>query len=147
MRTNVHRHLRNGRTLSYGGQDGITMIEILIAAFLIIIVFFGLTQYYTRGRTHLNYEEDRRKATAVAEDRIDGIRRDFRYDDLSGLDGSDTTYVVDDRSYTVSHVVTPNDPEDQATTLDLTVAWTAKVGGSDVSRSLNVTTILGRGMP
>jgi len=123
------------------------MIEILIAAFLIIIVFFGLTQYYTRGRTHLNYEEDRRKATAVAEDRIDGIRRDYRYDDLPGLDGSDTTYVVDDRSYTVSHVVTPNDPEDQATTLDLTVAWTAKVGGSDVSRSLNVTTILGRGMP
>jgi type II secretory pathway pseudopilin PulG len=130
-----------------GDQRGVTLLEVLIAAILLIIIFFGLAQYYTRGRTHLNYEEDRRKATAVAQDRIDGIRRDYSYDGLMSLNGTDTTYVVDQRDYIVKHEILPNTPEDQSTTLHLTIEWDVKVSGSVYKRTHEATTILGRGMP
>jgi len=126
---------------------GLTLLEVLIAASLLLILFFGLSLTYMRGRTQVDYEEDRRKATAVAQARLDGIRRDFRYDDLPGLDGTDTTFVVDNRTFTVSHSVAADVPEPQATTMGVTVTWNAKVNGADVSRTLTTATILGRGMP
>jgi Tfp pilus assembly protein PilV len=145
MRTRIQT---SGKRRPLGDQRGLTLLEVLIAAILLIIIFFGLAQYYTRGRTHLNYEEDRRKATAVVQDRIDGIRRDYRYDDLfTSLNGRDTTYVVDQRTYTVKHEVLPNTPEDQATTLHLTIEWDVVVGENTFKRTHDVTTILGRGMP
>jgi len=128
-------------------EGGFSLLEVLIAAVLLIIVFFGLAQLYAKGRNQMNYEEDRRKATAVAQARIDGIRSDYRYDMLPSLDGVDTTYVVDDRDFTVSQEITAGAPEPEATTVKLEVSWTAKVYGNDVERTLEVTTILGRGMP
>ncbi len=128
-------------------DGGFTLFEILIAAVLLLIVFFGLAQIYSRGRRQLGYEEDRRKATEVAQARLDGIRRDFRYDDLPLLDGTDTTLVVDNRPYVVSHEVTAGTPEDQTTTVGVTVSWSALVGGSSITRDLSTTTILARGMP
>jgi hypothetical protein len=110
-------------------------------------VFFGLAQIYARGRTQLDYEEDRRKATAVAQAQLDGIRRDYRYDHLPTLAGTDTTYTVDNRQFTVSHNVTAGFPEDQATTVALTVTWSARVTSGLVDRTLNCTTILARGLP
>jgi prepilin-type N-terminal cleavage/methylation domain-containing protein len=126
---------------------GFTLLETMIAAVLLLVVFFALAQTYTRGRTQVDYEEDRRVATEVAQMRLDGLRRDYRYDDLPALAGSDTTYVVGRRRYTVSHEVTPGSPEDQATTITITVSWVARVGGTDVSRTFSATTVLGRGMP
>jgi Tfp pilus assembly protein PilV len=130
-----------------GRQGGFSLLEVLIAAFLLIIVFFGLAQIYTRSRTQLDYEEDRRKATAVAQMRLDGLRRDYRFDLLPALDGTDTTIVADDRDYTISHYIFPHMPDSHATKCSLTVAWTARVEGTDVERTLEATTILGRGMP
>jgi prepilin-type N-terminal cleavage/methylation domain-containing protein len=133
------------------GRDGFTLIEVMVAAFLLLIVLLGVTQLYVRSRTHLDYEEDRRKATAVAELRLDALRRDFRYDDLAGLDGSDTTYVSDGRNYTISHAIRPYegalDDSIQATLVKLTVSWNAMVQGTAVPESLVCTTTLGRGMP
>jgi hypothetical protein len=119
----------------------------MIAALLLIVVFFGLAQIYTRSRTQLDYEEDRRKATAVAQMRLDGIRRDYRYEDLASLDATDTTFVSDGWHYTVSHAVTAGSPEPHATAIDITVSWVAKVGEADVHRTLETSTILARGMP
>ena len=126
---------------------GFSLIETLIAAFLLLIVFFLLAQAYSRGRVQLNYEEDRRRATEVLQARLDGIRRDFRYDDLGALAGADTIYVVDNLAYAVSHQVLPGTPEAQATTLTLTVTWNAEVDGAVVPRTHTCTTILARGMP
>ncbi|MBU2692640.1 MAG: prepilin-type N-terminal cleavage/methylation domain-containing protein [Candidatus Eisenbacteria bacterium] len=135
------------RTHPAGKERGFSLLEVLIAAVLLIIVFFGLAQLYMRGRNQLDYEEDRRKAIAVAQARIDGIRSDYRYDTLPGLDGNDTTYVVDNRNFTVSHQIFAGVPEAEATTVTLNVSWTARVYGNNVDRTLEVTTMLGRGMP
>jgi type II secretory pathway pseudopilin PulG len=129
------------------GRSGFSLIETMIAAILLIVVFFGLAQVYARGRRQIDYEEDRRKASAVAQARLDGIRRDFRYDDLPGLAGTDTTYAVDGRTYTVGHAVQAGVPEAQATTVTVTVAWNAAIEGGTVARDLACTTILARGLP
>ncbi len=128
------------------GERGFSLLEVMIAATLLIVVFFGLAQIYTRGRTQIDYEEDRRKATAVAQARLDGIRRDYRYDDLLTLADTETTYVVDNRDFTALLEVQDAQPEPLATTLTVTVTWNARVAGNDVPRTLVCSTILGRGM-
>ena len=99
-----------------GRQGGFSLLEVMIAAFLLIIVFFGLAQIYARSRTQLDYEEDRRKATAVAQARLDGLRRDYGFDLLPALDGTDTTIVSDSRDYIISHYIFPHMPDSHATT-------------------------------
>lgn len=128
-------------------SSGLTLLEVLVAAFLLLIVMFGLMQFYVRGRTQLDYEEDRRKATAVAQARLDVLRRGFTYDLLPPLNGTTVTTTSDGRTYTIQHAVTVAAPEPQATTVTLTVSWNARVGASTVQRSLVTTTILARGMP
>lgn len=128
-------------------DGGFSLIEVMVAAFLLLIVFYGISQYYVRGRTQVDYEENRRKATAVAQARLDGIRRDYRYDDLAALNGVDTTFVVENKNFRVRHVVTADAPEAQATTIAITVNWSEKVSGSIVNRSVQATTFLARGMP
>jgi Tfp pilus assembly protein PilV len=145
----VHRPRRCGHRPR---ESGFALLEVFVAAILLIIVFLGLAQTYWRGRREIDYEEDRRKATAVLQARFDGIRRDYRYRDLPLLDSTrpvqtDTTYVVDGRNFIVSHSVTQGVPEPQATTLTFTVTWKARVGTTQINRSLSATSILGRGMP
>ncbi len=127
--------------------DGFSLLEVMVSAVLLVIVFFGLAQFHARGRTQLDYEEDRRKATAVAQACLDGIRRDYRYDQLPALDATVQSLVVDSRTYTVTHGVSAASPEPQATTVTVVVRWVAKVADTDVTRTLSATTILGRGMP
>lgn len=131
---------------------GASLIEVMVAAFLLMVVFLGLAQLYMRGRRQMMYEEDRRRATAVAQARLDGIRRAYGYDELVTLDGTglvptDTTYIVDGRRFTVSHVVTATMPEPQATTFKIVVRWRARVGSAQILRSHETTTIYGRGLP
>jgi len=137
----VHRAPRRG-------QDGFSIVEVVIAVLLLSLVFMGLSQTYSRGRRQINYEEDRRKATALTQGHLDGLRRDLSYDDLPSLDGTSTTYVIDNRTYVVSHVVTQGSPEVLATTVDVTTSWTAQLpGGGTTTRSIVSTTIYARGMP
>jgi Tfp pilus assembly protein PilV len=128
-------------------RDGFSLLEVMIAAMLLIIVFFGLAQLYTRGRTQIDYEEDRRKATAVAQARLDGLRRDYTYDRLPAVNGTDTTFVVDNRSYRVHHYIYRGRPETNATTESLVVYWNARTYAGTITRSLSTTTIVARGMP
>jgi hypothetical protein len=124
------------------------LLEVMVASLLLLVVLFGLAQFYTRGRTQVDYEEYRRKATAVAQTRMDALRKDFRYEDLPGLDGADTTYVVDGRNYRVLHEVrSPVPPGSQSTEVILNVIWTLRVGASSVPDTLQTISMLGRGMP
>ena len=132
-------------------EEGFSLLEVLIASFLLLIVFYGITQYYIRGRTQIDYEENRRKATAVAQNRLDGIRRDYTYDALPGLSGATANFVVENKTYQVSHAIAADmafqAAQPNATTIALTVQWPEKVGASTVTRSLATSTVLARGMP
>lgn len=124
------------------------MIEVLIAAVLVIVVMYWLTQYYVMGRKHLDYEEHRRKATAVAQARLDQVR-DWPYDYLASLVDSvtvDTTMVVDGRSYDVSLTFSPG-PNPHATKVQAVVMWQAGLPyepGNAFTRRDTTTTLVGR---
>jgi len=123
------------------GQQGFTLLEVMIAALILIIVMYGVAQFYTRGRRQIDYEEERRKATAAAQFRLDELKT-FSYQLLPSYDGTDTTMVVDGRTYTVGLDVTPEDPNDHATTVVAEVEWDLGLTGD--TRTLEVTTIIGR---
>jgi len=126
-------------------EAGVSLIEVLVAAFLLLVVFSGIAQVVLRGRIQIDYEEDRRRATAIAQARLDDIRRDHHYESLPSL--ADTNYVVDGRTFTVSHDVEPGTPEAHATSLRLIVRWTARANGQAVTRGDTTMTIFARGMP
>jgi type II secretory pathway pseudopilin PulG len=126
---------------------GFGLLEIMVASALLIIVFAGVSQFYVGGRRSVDYEEDRRAATAFLADRMETIRREYHYDHLPALQGVDTTYTVDFRTYRISHEIVPETPEANATTIRLTVSWNAMVAGAPVSRSMHASTILARGAP
>jgi type II secretory pathway pseudopilin PulG len=128
-------------------EAGFSLLEVMVASALVIIVFAGVSQYYVGGRRSLDYEEDRRAATEFLADRMERIRRTYTYDELPGLQGVDTTYVLGPRTYRVSHVIVPESPEVHATTVRLTVTWNAEVAGAPVARTMRSSTIFGRGMP
>ena len=132
-----------------GDQRGFTFLEVLIAAFLLVIVMFGLMQYYVQGRKHMDFEESRRKATAVMQERLDQLRR-RPYDSLPAYDGTDTTITVDGRTFTLSHRVVPDFPGPNATTLRVAARWTEMVNydpSNTFTRSDTMTTMVGRAFP
>ena len=126
------------------GQRGMTLIEVMIAATVLLLLFFGMAQIFSRSRAQLVHDEDKRSAVAVAQARLESLREDYRHVDLPGLAGADTTYVVDGITYTVAHLVSPDTPEPRATTVTVSVGWSTQVNGNNVNRSLDCTTILGR---
>lgn len=154
-------------------EDGFTLLETVIAAVVAMIIFFGLAQIYTQGRTQMSFDQHHRQAAAIAQAHLDGIRRDNLFDDLmnsgsggggGGEDddedddkdhdhgndgdtgGNDIVYTVDGVDYSVTELVAVGEPETHAATVEVTVTWTDSFRGTDIARTLNCATILGRGM-
>lgn len=128
-------------------QEGFSLVEVMVAAVVLMLVFFGVAQVVSLNRSQLLYEQDHRIATEVAQARLESLRKDYRHVDLATISGVDTTYVVDGRTFTVNHVIRPDTPEARATTVQVTVNWVAQLKGAGVNRSLSCTTILGRSTP
>ncbi len=116
----------------------------MVAAIVLLLVFFGMGQVFSLNRFQLEHFEDQRRATSIAQARLESLRLDYQPAGLVALSGSDTTYVVDNKTYTVDHIVLADTPETRATTVTVTVNWVADVRGRDVDRALSCTTILGR---
>ncbi len=123
---------------------GFTLVEVMVSAVILLLVFFGLANVYSASRRQLVHEEDRRNATAIAQARMESLRRDYDNRDLPNLVDNDTTYVVEGRNFVVAHAVAPDSPEDRATTVTITVSWSSQYNGTTMNRSLDCTTILGR---
>ena len=126
------------------GCSGITLVEVMVAAFLLLVTFFGLSTVYSRGRAQMLLEVDRRQATSILQSRLDSIRRELIYDDLADLHETFMNYQVNGKTYQIAHSVSSADPEPQASTVTVSVSWNARIGGSNVARTQSCTTILTR---
>lgn len=129
------------------GTAGFTLIEVMVASFTLLLVFFGLAQLHARTHAQVVNEDHWRQASGVARSRLERVRRYQRYDDLATLAATDTTYVVDGRTYTVSHAVTTGSPELQSSEVTVTVTWNEQLAQGAVPRSLSCTTIIARSLP
>ena len=122
-------------------RSGFGLIEILIAAVVLIIAILGLATVYLRGRQQLDHEEDRRKATAAAQFRIEQIRS-YPFDDIPGLfDDNDSTMTIDGVTFDVAVDVAPG-PNAFIHQLQATVTWDLPMPGE--TRSVTVTTYVGK---
>ncbi len=128
------------------GRGGFTLLETMIAAILLLIMFFALAQIHARGRAQMALDEHRRKATAELQATLEGLRRDYDYDSLGALDGDRAAVRVDGMDFTVATDVSVGTPEAQATTVVVTVSWHETIGGNDIVRDVSATTILARGL-
>lgn len=128
------------------GRDGFTILETMVAAIILLLLFFGLARIHAGGRVQSRMEDHRRQASAVLQTHLETIRRDTTYDNLPSLDGDETDYTVDGVTYTISNDITPGTPEAQATTIEVEVSWPEPVGASTITRTLTCATILARGL-
>ena len=119
-------------------------MEVMIASFLVLLVFFGLAQTHQRGRALLSMSETHRQATIIAGTSLDALRSETHYRDLAALDGTTRDLNVGGRAYTVAYRISMDDPAPESATVEVTVGWTEVVGGKDVPRNVNCTSILGR---
>ncbi len=142
------------RRFPMSAERGFSLLEVMIAAVILILVFFGLAQFYARGRTQIDFEEDRRKATAVGEQRIEEARR-WTYAHLDSLDGTvvNSTVIVDGQHYEVSLAVNPDDEpppaNDDISVVKVGVIWDRRTldAGTVVPDTLWLTTLVGRRYP
>ncbi len=140
--------VRNTRLARLGRRaGGFTLIEVMVASFMLLLVFFGLAQFHARGHNQIVGEDHWRKASGIARSRLDRVRRYNRYDDLVNISAADTTYVVDGLSYVVSHTLVTDTPELQSSTITVTVTWNDNLARGLVARSLSCTTIIARSLP
>ncbi len=128
------------------GREGFTLLETVVAAVLVLIIFFGIAAVQVRARTQMNLEQHRRMATGLLQAHVDGLRRTTAFDDLPGLDGAESTYDVDGVTYTVTQSIAIDAPEEHAATVDVTLSWTESVGGAPVPRTLQCSTIIARSL-
>jgi hypothetical protein len=130
-------------------ERGLTILEVLIAAVLLIIVMFWLTQFYVQGRKHIDHEEYRRKATAVAQARLDGVR-EWPYDSLlvwvNAAAPLDSTVVMDGKPYDVQLLFAAG-PNPNTTQVKAVVEWDSALpyeSGNVYTRRDTTTTFIAR---
>lgn len=127
-------------------RAGFTLLEVMIAAILLLIMFFGLARVHGAARKQIVMEDRRRTATTVLESHVEAIRRDTSYNGLPGLHNQTTQYVVDGVTYTARNTITEATPEAQATTVLVAVSWPEMINTTSLTRSVSCTTILARGL-
>ena len=116
-----------------------------MAAGLLIVVMYAVATTFWRGRVQIDLEEQRRKATAAAQLRVDELKA-MNYGLLPDEDGDVSTLTVDGIDFTITLSVTPASPMAHTTTVVADVEWAMGVdpGAADDTRQIQVTTMIGR---
>jgi Tfp pilus assembly protein PilV len=123
---------------------GFSIVEAMVASSMILITFMGLSQVVYLGRNLLDLEEDRRKAALVLQSALDGIRSDVEFDQITSMNDTNITVVVDNLNYEVAYSVRTDTPELNTVTIDVSVVWDSSYKDGSVSRTLTASAILAR---
>jgi Tfp pilus assembly protein PilV len=137
------------------GQEGLSLLETLIAAFILLFVMLSMITSFALGRRDVDQEEIKRKATAIAMDRLEHVRSRYAV----GLHSPgnawnqiappyiDTTYVVDGYTFTLVSIVADS-TEVGRKSITVDVSWTAKRhNNSAVTRKVRATTDIAVALP
>ncbi len=114
-------------------RDGFTLLEVLIAASILVFVVASTTALIVAAMTQGTVSQRATAAAAVAQREIESLR-DMRYDDIASA--GPTTVTVGNNTYTVTRVVTPNDPAPNMKRIQVTVTWTIRGPRSYVAETI-----------
>jgi type II secretory pathway pseudopilin PulG len=134
-------------------QRGVTLLETLVAALILLFVLLSMVSGYALGRINLDREEVKRRAIGVAQDRLEEIRA-RSMSSVHGWDWVvqariDTTYFVDGTTFTLTSAVQDSAPGLHSgairSIVSVDVGWTVyKKGGGTALRSVRSQTVMTR---
>lgn len=145
----------DGRPLERGkrGTSGFSIFDVLLATIILVVLGTALVSATYRSRAQLDYEEVRRRAILLAQERLETVRSDFDFD-LIDKALLDTTITMEGTSFDIATEVGVGiDPagddslDDYMKTVSDTVSWVAETPEGDVvTRSVTMKTVIFRGL-
>ena len=128
-------------------QEGLTLLETLISALILMFVLLAMINGYAMSRVQLDREEVKRRAVGLAQDRLEQMRA-RAVGSLAGWAGFtkaavDTSYRVSGTDFTLVSSVDDSGSVRKVVSVD--VKWTVHPNSSTaVERSIRVTTTIAR---
>ena len=104
------------------GGRGFTLVELIVAVFLIGVGLMGLAALSTSVSRANHQSSSLTTASALAQDRLEA----FRAEPYAAMASGGDTRTVDGLAYTRTWTVTEDDPEPGLKTIAVTVSWTAR---------------------
>ena len=158
MTTSARRPLEPGKrgTSEPGkrGTSGFSIFDVLLATIILVVLGTALVSATYRSRAQLDYEEVRRRAILIAQERLEWVRADFDFDAITA-DTIATTINMENTTFTITADVGIGiDPanadslDDYMKTVTDTVSWAATTpeGTASVTRRVTMKTVIFRGL-
>ena len=124
------------RTGKPGAQAAMTLVEVMVAAAILVVVVFGAFSFVVSGRTTIEVAGQERTAVQIGADRLDRARAggyDTLVDDGNAVTVDGTTYSW---TLTVREMrADPGDPGSLYKQLEMTVDWSTSRGRPVVLRT------------
>ena len=115
---------------------GTSLVEIIIASFLVGVVSLGMVEFFARGRGAFDQEERKRVATLLAQDALEKTRA-TDYALIATL--SPSTRTIANVTYTIDVTVQTDVPDIDIKTISSTVTWEAR---PSINRSVRLDTMV-----
>lgn len=110
------------RAVRARGEDGFTILEVLVATFILVFVIQATAALMLAAMTQATVSRRATEAAALAQRELE-MCRDMPYDDIMSEPAK--TETVGSNTYTLERVVTTNDPAPNMKRIRVTVTWSA----------------------
>lgn len=134
-------------------QRGLTLLEVMIAALILLFVLLSMVSGYMLGRVNLDREEVKRRAIGLAQDRLETIRA-RSISSLAAWEAVvpakiDTTYTLDRTTFTLTSTVDDSLPTTQTTKpvrkiVTVDVGWVVVKKSGTADRSIRASTVMSK---
>jgi type IV pilus assembly protein PilV len=118
---------------------GFTLLEVMIAMVILAIGLLGLASMHIMAIKGNSFGQQMTVASTIAQNQLEQLRR------ATGAlaNGNDAVTDQNGITYTRTWTVTPNSPQQGATTVVITINWTGPTGqGGEAARTINIRSII-----
>jgi len=142
---------RHSRRQPLDNERGLTLLEVMISAIILLFVLLSMISGYALGRVNLDREEVKRRAVGLAQDRLETIRGRSITSTAAWnavvTAANDTTYTIDNTVFRVARTVVDS-PAVTAVTkpvrkiVSVDVSWTVYKKSGTANRTIRAQTVM-----